>query len=110
MEHLIIFDSLLHAESPAWKLVSKNKACSGLEIGKDIKPNAEIKDCAKACEGVSAMFVFIPRNNLCFCEVSASQKGTCDMIDLQDADLYQYGIHNQYINTLKKYFDPYFIL
>ena len=81
-------------------MVAANRECSGLEIDKNLQTNAQIQDCAKECEGVSSMFIFTHHHNHCFCETSATGI-TCDMIDLQDYDLYKYGIYNRYKYILK---------
>ena len=39
--------------------------------------------------------------NNCYCETSATAEGTCDIVELENSDLYKYGIHNDYKYTLK---------
>ena len=60
-----------------------------------------VDDCANVCEGISSMFAFgekgLGRDDVCnevgcrcLCEVSASDDGTCNEIDVTGYHLYKF--------------------
>ena len=90
-----------------WTIAAERKECSGSEISKSKKLN--IESCASSCKGFSSMFIYgtndfgANRCNSngycdCYCETSASNKGTCNMVDNNGFRLYKY--------TNRKYIVP----
>ena len=75
-------------------LVAENKECTGSEIQKNLRnfAHAKVQDCANACHGVSAMFIFNQHSENCFCKTSSKYDGTClgSVTHLENYDLYKY--------------------
>ena len=83
-----------------WELVAEKTECAGKE--KDLSPQPTTEACAKACEGISSMFIFgtndfgharCERNGKqcdCYCETSANNDGDCYMLDHKGFSLYKY--------------------
>ena len=73
-----------------FSLVAEKKECSGAEENKGRMKS--IEQCADACNGVSTMFIFGTNDFVshsfscndngckCWCETSAKDDGTCDII------------------------------
>ena len=74
-----------------WELVAEKTECDGKE--KDLSPQPTTEACAKACEGISSLFIFGTNDFQvedkikgtrcdsdgckCWCETAAGEDGTC---------------------------------
>lgn len=81
-----------------WVLVGEKTECRGSEIFKGKLPT--VMNCATACKVTSSMFIYgtndfgKDRCNTsgcsCYCETSATTKGTCDQKNHNGYRLYKY--------------------
>ena len=79
-------------------MVEEKKECSGSEESKGYVQS--LGTCASICKGEASMFIFgtndfgESRCNSdgckCYCETSATEQGTCDIIDHTAYRLYKY--------------------
>ena len=86
-----------------YTLAAKRKHCVGSEVKMGYQYSLE--DCAKACFNVSSMFIYgtndfnyyPPRCSvaqdgcLCYCQISASEEGSCDTKAHMGYKLYRYA-------------------
>ena len=92
-------------------MVAEKKECGSSEI--EIGYLHSVEDCASRCKGVARMFIFGTNdfgNNRCdskgckcFCETSATNQGTCNIIDHTGYRLYKYTAGDYYSLYNKKY-------
>ena len=84
-----------------WTLVAEKKECSGSEVYQGRLHSIEA--CVSVCRGVASMFIFGTNDSgysgwnrcnidgcTCYCETSAKDEGTCNMISTQSTRLYKY--------------------
>ena len=87
-------------------MVAEKKECSGTEV--QVGKFHSLADCGSACKGVASMFVVqtgdfggtrcVSERCECYCEISATYLGTCDIIDNKGYRLYKYN--SGYYNIL----------
>ena len=81
-----------------WSLAAEKKECSGSEENKGKLQSVDA--CASKCKGEASMFIFgtedfgdsvcVGGGCNCYCETSATEQGTCDIIDHTAYRLYKY--------------------
>lgn len=96
---LVILTSVYTNALAGWSLVAENKECGGSQLYKGKQHSVEA--CGTVCRGVASMFIFGTNdfglvdwcNNqgcTCYCETSATDPGTCDIIHSNGYRLYKY--------------------
>ena len=74
-----------------WSLVVEGMECGGDSTWKGSQDNAG--KCAGECRGISFMFSYSSLHKDCFCEIPATEDGTCGSAGLESArtyNLYKY--------------------
>ena len=81
-----------------WSLVAEEKECSGSGLWMGYLDSIEA--CVAKCRGVASMFIFgtndfgynrcYSEKCACYCETSAKDEGTCNLISHSGYRLYKY--------------------
>ena len=70
--------------------MADGKSCRDRKTGK--KTMNKVEGCAKACSGISTVFVYGKTNKRCYCINWARNEGECsDPYDNSDFDTYRYN-------------------
>jgi len=93
--YYVLFTSKLYSVFIESSIVATDKECAGSDVEKfqNTNPNLYQKDCAKACKGVSSMYLFClpsPSSKFCYCETSVKTTGKCEMKSAHGCIPYKY--------------------
>ena len=90
-------------------MVAEKTECSdNVEMEMHIGRQQSIENCASKCKGKASMFIFGTKDYgkdercfdngcECYCEISATPQGTCDIVHHKGYRLYKYNTGNYHI-------------